>query len=332
MRTAYVELHLHLDGSLYLPWAYAKAQERKTIPAEMTFEQYYQRMSITEEDLKDLEKAFLKFDYPIEIMQTKEDLHDALYYLVKQLDKRGLIYAEIRFASQLHCLGGLSQDEVCAAVCEGVKSCDRDFPNIKIGIINCLMHRGPDANFNMKENMECVEVTKKYLGKGIDGIDLAGFENNGAYMLYEPCIRKAKEYGIPVTMHAGEMGDGSHVKMAIEMGANRIGHGINCIDNPEWLKMVVDTQIPLEVCVSSNIGHGRDYASHPVRKLIEAGVKVTLNSDNMMFSKTDIINEHHQLSSIGVSDETLMQCTINAIEASFADEETKKMLLKKLGR
>ena len=151
-------------------------------------------------------------------------------------------------------------------------------------------------------------------------------------MLYEPCIRKAKEYGIPVTMHAGEMGDGSHVKMAIEMGANRIGHGINCIDNPEWLKMVVDTQIPLEVCVSSNIGHGRDYASHPVRKLIEAGVKVTLNSDNMMFSKTDIINEHHQLSSIGVSDETLMQCTINAIEASFADEETKKMLLKKLGR
>ncbi|MCF0109097.1 MAG: adenosine deaminase [Erysipelotrichaceae bacterium] len=330
MRTAYVELHLHLDGSIWLPWAYETALKRGVIEPDMTFQQYYDRMYFN--DYKTREEGFKKFEYPCDVMQTREDLHDSVYHLIDQLNKRGLIYAEIRFASQQHCKLGLTQAEVVEAVCEGVKDAARDFPNIKTGIINCLMHKGPDANFNMKENYETIEATKMYMGKGVVGIDLAGFENNGDYMLYEPLIRKAKEYGIPVTMHAGEMGDGSHVPMAIKMGADRIGHGVHCVDNPEWLQMVVDTQIPLEVCVSSNVKQARNYAAHPVRKLIEAGAKVTLNSDNMMFTRTDIINEHHQLLNIGVTEEQLMQCTINAIEASFADEETKKELLKKIGR
>ena len=117
-------------------------------------------------------------------------------------------------------------------------------------------------------------------------------------MNYAPLFEKAKEYGIPYTIHAGEMGEGAHVPEAMSMGALRIGHGINCIQDKRWLNEVVEKQIPLEVCVSSNISDARNYAAHPIRQLINAGAKVTVNTDNMMFSKTDLANEHSQLRKI----------------------------------
>ena len=114
------------------------------------------------------------------------------------------------------------------------------------------------------------------------------------------------------------------------MGAWRIGHGVNCVQKEEWLKEVVDTQIPLEVCVTSNCGAGRNYAAHPIRQLIAAGAKVTLNSDNMMFSRTNICNEHYMLKCIGVTDRQLRQCTLNAVDAAFCSDEIKAKLYKKL--
>ena len=77
--------------------------------------------------------------------------------------------------------------------------------------------------------------------------------------------------------------------------------------------------------------YNRKYCDHPVRKLIEAGVKVTLNTDNMTFSETDLINEYSQMRALGVSMETLKRCAQNSIDAAFCDEETKDMLRKKMG-
>ena len=126
------------------------------------------------------------------------------------------------------------------------------------------------------------------------------------------------------------MGLGVHVIEAMEMGAYRIGHGVNCVQDDAWLKAVADAQIPLEVCVTSNCGDERNYVAHPVRKLIEAGVKVTINTDNMMFSRTDMRYEHAMLKNIGVSEAQLKQCTLNAVDAAFCDETTKEMLRAKL--
>ncbi|MBQ4253323.1 MAG: adenosine deaminase, partial [Erysipelotrichaceae bacterium] len=132
------------------------------------------------------------------------------------------------------------------------------------------------------------------------------------------------------TMHAGEMGDGGHILDAIAMGTNRIGHGINCVQDERYIQAILESGLACEVCVSSNIKTERNYARHPVRTMIERGIKVTLNSDNMIFSRTDLVNEHNQMRMIGVSDETLKQCTLNALEAAFCDEETKEYLRNRL--
>ncbi len=329
MNTPKIELHLHLDGSLYLPWAWQTAIKRGVVRPDCTFEQYYNIFHgvIT----GDRQAGFKKFDFPCAVMQTREDLSDSIYYLIRTLNELGLIYAEIRYASQQHTLGGLTQAETIDALIDGINRAKVDFPNIDIGLINCMMHKGENALTNWDANIETLEASAKYLGKGLVGVDLAGYENNGDFMLYAPLFEKARELGLPYTIHAGEMGDGSHVPMALAMGAYRIGHGINCVDNPEWLQAAVDSGVPFEVCVTSNCRHGVTYADHPVRKMIEAGIKVTLNSDNMSFSKTNQVNEHCQLRAIGVSEETLMQCTLNAVDAAFCSDEIKAKLRKKLG-
>lgn len=98
----------------------------------------------------------------------------------------------------------------------------------------------------------------------------------------------------------------------------------------EYLDAVLQSQIPMEICVSSNVKRDLNYAAHPVRRLLRAGAKVTINTDNMVFSRTDLANEHAQLMALGVTREQLWQCTLNAADAAFCDEETRQWLKAKL--
>ena len=325
MNTAKIDLHLHLDGSIYLPWAYKTALKRNVISKDVSFEEYYNSYYFTE--YKTREEGFKRFDIPLAVLQDYEDLMEATYILVKTLDYQGLIYAEIRFAPSLHTLKGMSQLDAIKAVMDGVKKAKKEC-SIEIGVIACMMHRGENALYNMDSNYETIEVVKETIGDIVVGLDLAGYENNGDFKLYAPLFEKAREYHIPYTIHAGEMGMGEHVHDALMMKAHRIGHGVNCMDNEEWLKEVVESEITLEVCVGSNVNKDRNYANHPVRKLIEAGVKVTLNTDNMMFARTTLQNEHNQLMAIGLSEEDIRKCTLNAIDAAFCKDEIKEKLYK----
>ena len=324
IRTALVDLHLHLDGSLDLPWTYQRAKEVGSIEKDCTFEDFYRIVYRT--DYKSREDGFRKFDLMCSVLQTEEDLSYAAYDLTRRLWEKGMIYAEIRFASQQHTLNGLSQKEALKAVIDGARKGMADFPGIEIGIINCLMHKGKDASVNEKQNIETIEASAEYLHQGLCGLDLAGYENNGDFRLYAPLFVLAREAKIPYTIHAGEMGDGSHVSDALWMKASRIGHGIDCVQKEEWLQAVVESQIPLEVCVTSNCRHNVAIVDHPVRRLLEAGAYVTLNCDNMTFSRTDMANEHAQLRMIGVSNDELKKCTLRAIEAAFCSEEVKEKL------
>lgn len=329
-RTALVDLHLHLDGSLDLPWVYEKSLDYELIAKDCSFEDFYKL--IYETKYKSREDGFRKFDLMCNVMQTRGDLFESVYRLVGKLQEKGLIYAEIRFASQQHTKNGLTQREVLQSVIDGAEQAMIDYPDIQVGIINALMHKGENAFVNYVQNEESVVVSKEFLGKGLVGLDLAGFENNGDFKDYGPLFQLAYNLGIPYTIHAGEMGNGEHVLDAIAMKAKRIGHGIDCMQKEEYLNAVLDTQIPLEICVTSNVKHGLSYADHPVRFLLAKGAYVTVNTDNMTFSRTDLANEHSQLRLLGVSAEELQKCTLRAIDAAFCSEECKKELRKKAER
>ncbi len=324
---ARTELHLHLDGSLNIQWLYNKSLERKTIEPNTSFQDFYNTLfSINQLEHKE---SLKKFDITCDCLQYYEDLFEASYLLACRLDDMGIYYAEIRFASQQHCKKGLSQLEALQAVVDGAQKAMEE-REIRIGIINCLMHKGDSALFNDKENRETIKVTKELLSKGVVGIDLAGYENNCDFNEYAYLYEIIHKENIPCTIHAGEMGNGENVLKALAMKPDRIGHGVNCIQDEKYLQAVIDTRIPLEVCVSSNVKRSNNYAAHPIRQLLERGVKVTINSDNMMFSNTSNFNEHDRLRMLGVSDETLKQCTLNAIEASFASEDLKQILKNKI--
>ena len=328
MNTARIDLHLHLDGSLYLPWAYETSLKRQVIPAGTTFEQYYDM--VFAKNTKDHSESITKFALMCAVLQERDDLYQAAHRLTVTLAEKGLYYAEIRFASQQHTDHGLSQKEALQAVIDGSRAAMAEHPEIRIGIINCMMHKGQSAAANWQENLETIAVTGELLGKGAVGLDLAGFENNGDFRDYAPLFAEAGKRGIPYTIHAGEMGVGRHVLDALEMGARRIGHGVNCVQKQEYLEAVLRSQVPLEICVSSNVKRDLNYAAHPVRHLLNAGAKVTINTDNMVFARTDLANEHAQLRALGVSREQLWQCTLNAADAAFCDEETKKWLKARL--
>ncbi len=329
MNTAKIDLHLHLDGSLNIAWAYDRALKQGVIKPETTFEEFYDILFA--KNIAHSPESFKKFELVCDILQTKEDLFDAAYDLCKRLDDLGLIYAEIRFASQQHLKKGLTQLDALKAVIDGAEKAMEDF-DIKVGIINCLMHKGDAESFNHAENLEAIEASKIMYKKGLVGLDLAGFENNCDYKDYAPLFEIVKKEGIPFTLHAGEMGIGEHILDALSMRPNRIGHGINCIQDQRYIDALKQSDIPLEVCVSSNVKLTQNYASHPIRRMIKEGLKVTVNTDNMIFARTDLVNEHNQLKMIGISEETLIRSTYDSLDAAFCDEDTKSYLKEKLDK
>ena len=329
MNTAKIDLHLHLDGSLNIAWAYDRALKQGVIKSETTFEEFYDILFA--KNIAHSPESFKKFELVCDILQTRDDLFDATYDLCRRLDDLGLIYAEIRFASKQHLKKGLTQLYALKAVIDGEKKAMEDF-DIKVGIINCLMHKGDAEPFNHAENLEAIEASKIMYKKGLVGLDLAGFENNCDYKDYAPYFEIVKKEGIPFTLHAGEMGIGEHILDALSMRPNRIGHGIDCIQDQRYIDALKQSEIPLEACVSSNVKLTQNYASHPIRRMIKEGLKVTVNTDNMIFARTDLVNEHNQLKMIGISEETLIRSTYESLDAAFCDEDTKGYLKEKLDK
>ena len=329
MNTAKIDLHLHLDGSLNIRWAYEKALKRGVIDKDMSFEAFYDLLFVN--NIRHSVQSFKKFEIVCDVLQEYDDLFEATYDLCKRLDEMGLIYAEIRFASQQHCKKGMTQYDALKAVIDGADKAMEDF-EIRVGIIDCLMHKGDSATFNANENLKSIAAGGKFYGKGLVGFDLAGYENNCDYRDYAPYFQLIRNMKIPYTLHTGEMDEGSHILDALAMKPNRLGHAINCIQDQRYIDALKEANIPIEVCVSSNVKLDRNYAGHPIRRMMEEGLPVTINTDNMIFARTDVVNEHHQLKMIGLSEEDLIRSTYTSLDAAFCDEKTKSILKDKLDK
>lgn len=312
-----VELHLHLDGSL----------NTKDIQLKygLSDEQIKEKM-IADEKCKDLNGYLKKFDYPIAIMQTKESIQNIVMSLLTYLKSQNVIYVEIRFAPQFHTRRGLTQDEVVNFVINAAKRVD-----IKCNFILCLM-RGENNN---NENYETVRIAKKYLGRGVCAVDLAGAEAIFKTKNYKEIFEYVKEEELPFTIHAGEADGPESIKSAIAFGAKRIGHGVRVIEDETLLEKIVKKNITLEVCPTSNIQTCicNDYASHPITKLYKAGVNVTINTDNMTVSNTTLEKEYiNLLKETELKYEDLVKMNINSVKAAFITNEEKEILISRLNK
>lgn len=309
------ELHLHLDGSLRPESVGEMAhQQGISLPAK-TLEEVKCQMKVPE-DCKTLEEYLERFHLPLMVLQTEDALERVAFELVEDLAQEGLDYAEIRFAPQLSVSGGLTQDQVTEAAIRGVKRGMEQYPDIQVGLILCCMR----GDRNEELNLQTIETARTYLGDIVCAVDIAGAEGLYPTELFQKVFDKANAYQLPMTIHAGEAAGPDSMWTALSYGTKRIGHGVAAAEDPKLIRELIDQKVTLEICVTSNF-HTKvvnSVADHPIRRLFDAGVRVTVNSDNRTASNTMLHKEIQILKEqLCFTDEEIQKMEAYAWEARF---------------
>tara|TARA_Y100001938_G_scaffold150730_1_gene243087 strand:- start:519 stop:1391 length:873 start_codon:yes stop_codon:yes gene_type:complete len=263
-----IELHCHLDGSIRHA---ALVDFLGFDPTEIYF---HKGMG--------LENALKSFETILGTIQTPDLVKKAVENLCTDLTFNGVYDAEIRFAPQLHY--GAPLEEIVDAAQAGLYGNKR--------LILCGLY-GEHPRV-LDRLVETARTREKVVG-----IDLAGAPSpNHFYSLmdYSDAFTKAKKYGLGRTVHAGEGRSAKEIEVAINfLHAQRIGHGLTVMDDWKTMDLVLEKDILIEACLSSNYHTGciKEYSDHPMKDWIYEGIKFSICTDNTLLSKTDIENEMH---------------------------------------
>ena len=311
-----IDLHCHLDGSLPLDIVQSLYGKPVTI----------QELQVSE-DCRNLAEYLEKFDLPLECLQTADGLRKASSAFLRDLTKDQVSYVEVRFAPLLHVNDQLNCHQILEAVIEGLEEAKKE-TGIYYNVIACAMR-----HHTQEESMKMFKVCRQYLGQGLCAVDLAGNEAAFPMKNFEQLFAYARALELPFTIHAGECGSVENVVDSVNAGALRIGHGIALKGNKAAMDLCRAKNIGIEMCPISNMQTKAvaDPADYPIREFLDAGLKVTLNTDNRMVSNSslakemDFVQKHY-----GIMDEEIWKMTENAIEVSFAGDDVKQMLWKKL--
>ena len=317
-----IDLHLHLDGSLSLASVRDLAQ-LQNMAIEPDDEKLLKMLQVGP-DCKDLNEYLEKFSFPCSLLQKPEAITRSVANLRRELKDQGLIYAEIRFAPQLHLHQGLTQRQVIQAAVDGLKS-----EGVRASLILCCM-RGKGNN---EENLETVRLAAEFLGKGVCAIDLAGAEALFPNDDFEDLFDLAQELGVPYTIHSGEADGPASVIKALEFGTRRLGHGVRSVENPELMAHLAREGITLELCPTSNLNTNiyKSIEEYPLVRLMDAGVRVTLNTDNTMVSGVSLQSEWEKImNTFHLSREQIRTLHRNSAEAVFGDDTLKQWLLREI--
>jgi adenosine deaminase len=307
-------LHDHLDGGLRPSTALELAKQINYTPLLETDDvsSFFDRS-----DSSSLDHYLEAFTHTIALMQTETNLERIAYEAAEDMHNNGINIYESRYAPFYSVNETLSPIKVIDSINSGFKKAENDF-GIKSGLILCGMRHDFD-NVGLVAEL-AIETKDKIIG-----FDIAGPELNFMPSLFETSFRKIKEAGINITIHAGE-GDGvNSIKDALSNGAQRIGHGVRIIEDinletgelGDTSKQIIDNQIALEVCITSNI-HTNMYKSvddHPIKNLIDFGFNISLNTDNRLMSNTTVSKEIQIAESLGIAN--VEQLLINSTSYSF---------------
>lgn len=316
-----IDLHMHLDGSLTPKTITALAKQQGCLlPTEDESE--LKKFLSAPPDCSDLTEYLKCFELPLALLQTQEALTFAAQELMKDLERQNMIYAEVRFAPQLHTQNGLTMKNAVEAVVNGLRS-----SKVESNLILCCM-RGCN---NKEENFKTVELASEYIGRGVAAIDLAGDEAKYKTRDFEYIFSFAKAHNIPFTIHAGEADGVSSIRSAIDFGAKRIGHGVRAYESKELMQEIAKKGITLEICYSSNLTTKavNSAVAYPIKLFLQQGIKICINTDNLTVSDTSIQKEFSLLRrDFNISKEQQLEFLLNAADASFADDKTKARLKK----
>ena len=317
-----VELHLHHEAAAPPAFIRGLAQE-KNIDIS----------GILDDDgnyiFRDFEHFLTVYDTACLPLQTPEDFKRLTLAALEETAAHGVIYCET-FVSPDFCGGAdlTAWREFLAAMEEASHQAERDFGIVHRTIVTCLRHLGPEK---AKPAALCAaETAGDYLvGFGMAGAEMMGRPGDFAYS-----FDLAREAGLHLTCHAGEWGGPSMVAETLrDLRVERVGHGIGAIQDPEVVRQLVDQDVVLEVCPVSNVVLKAvpSWEAHPIQKLREAGVKVTVSTDDPPFFHTTMTNEYAQLEKrFGWGLDDFREITDVALDAAFCDDTTRQSLISRV--
>lgn len=323
---ALIDLHVHLDGSIPLP---AAAQLAAEAGLDFSLAELQKKMQVPAH-CQDLNQYLATFELPLKLLQSAQGIRTVAKAFHEQLDAEGILYAEPRFAPGSLTAGGLSQQEVLEAALAGRADFYAEHPQsaLHTAYIICAM-RGSGEELKHK-NEESIDLAAAYLGNGVVAADLAGAEALFATENFSSLFAEAQRKDVPFTIHAGEAAGPESIKAALRLGAQRIGHGVRSLEDAGVIQDLKATKVALEICPTSNL-QTRIFESierFPLEQLLDAGLTVTINTDNMTVSNTTLSHEFELLQQhCGLDKNTARELAENAARAVFSDSSEKDRLL-----
>ncbi|MCD6311101.1 MAG: adenosine deaminase [Elusimicrobia bacterium] len=323
IRLPKVDLHCHLDGSIRPQTIFdimkaSGADLPCEIPGDIAG---YVQVDSSCHSLTDFLNKF-EFFYPY--LRSPESMERIAYELSEDASKENIRYMEVRFAPCLQASEKVTQEDILKSVLAGFKKGERDF-NIKTGSILCAYRGTPQKDWE-----ETYSLAEKYAGQGVCGMDLAGDESRFPGAPFAAIFDRAKDAGIPVTIHAGEAVGWESVKEAVDvLHASRIGHGVRIAENDVFFSRMKDAGIVFEICVTSNVHTGVcvDYKSHPIADFYKKGIRTTINTDDRGVSNIDLTHEWNIIQTkCGLEIEDVLDMNILAVDAAFCPDAEKKLL------
>lgn len=317
-----VELHLHLEGAAPPDFIRSLAKE-KNMPMDGVFDE------VGAYSYKDFWDFLKVYEAATECLKTPEDYARLTSAVLENCAEHGVIYAET-FISPDFCGGGDvgAWREYLHAIREAADKAEQDSGIVLRGIVTAVRHFGADV---AKKSAICAAETA---GDWIVGFGMGGDEKFGTPADFAYAFDLARESGLRITSHAGEWSGPEEVRSTIQdLKAERIGHGVRSIEDAALIAEIVEKGVVLEVCPGSNVALGvyADWADHPIQKLRDAGVKVTVSTDDPPFFHTTMTREFDMLARTFGWDETdFTALNKSAAEAAFCTAETRAQIMKKL--
>jgi adenosine deaminase len=316
------ELHMHIEGS-FEPELMFKIAERNGI--DLPYDSVANLKALY--DFNNLQEFLDIYYQGVNVLQTEQDFYDLAWAYLLRAQEDNIVHTEIFFDPQSHTDRGIAFDTVINGLYRAFQDGEEKL-GISFAIIACFLRHLPEqAAFDIYADI--VRHQDKIIGIGLDSSELGHPPEK-----YQRIFEQAKKDGFKLVAHAGEEGPAEYVWQAIDLlKVDRIDHGNRCLDDPELVKAIVDKGLALTVCPLSNLKLKvvNDLQSHPVRDLLNKGLKVTLNSDDPAYFGGYLNENFKQLQrAVDLTDEEINQLIENSFTASFLSEADIQQHLNRL--
>ncbi len=319
-----VELHLHLEGSVQPETLHELSRSKGRLEKETRdwiSERTGQRFRYR--NFQDFLQAFKLVTL---LLETPSDYAMATTRLIEGLANQNVKYAEVIFAAGVVLWKKQPLEAIFEAAASAARAAQQVFGVRVQWIFDAIRH------FGVEHTREVLHWAERLRPQGVVALGIGGDETRGPAELFTEVFREARDMGLHVVAHAGEACGPDSVRNAVELlGAERIGHGLTAARDPAVLALLRDRQIPLEACPTSNVATGvlARIEDHPLPRFLDAGLVVTLNTDDPAMFGTDLVNEYLLVArTFGLRREQILELGQNAIRAAFLSEEEKLDLLR----